>query len=166
MPFMSVSEYADYRGVSRQAVNKAIRDGRITETEDENGKRGVISEHADKSWDANTRPSMKDLSYSQAKIRSEEIKTRLFQLKYDELMGKLVPIEEIVAGIEQEYTAVKAVLLAIPTKLAVKLSTVTNPIEVKKILDEAINEALGELQADARHREEQIQRRLDAAKQE
>lgn len=50
MPRMSVRGYARHRGVSHTAVQKAIRDGRITQRKD--GK--IDSGRADKQWAAST----------------------------------------------------------------------------------------------------------------
>lgn len=54
MPLMSMAEYARHRGVSKAAVNYAIRDGRITPTLDHAGKRVIDSDLADTQWSQNT----------------------------------------------------------------------------------------------------------------
>lgn len=54
MPRMSIAQYAKHRGVSDQAVYRAIRAKRVTVRLDDDGKRYIDSEAADKEWFANT----------------------------------------------------------------------------------------------------------------
>lgn len=53
-----MSQYATYRGVSRAAVSKAVKSGRISVI-DEDGKRLVDSDAADKEWAKNSDISKK-----------------------------------------------------------------------------------------------------------
>lgn len=52
----NASAYAEHRGVSRMAVSKAVKAGRIKK--DANGKIDVAQADAD--WEANTKPQMQD----------------------------------------------------------------------------------------------------------
>src|SRR5689334_9685469 len=52
MPLMSQSAYARHRGIKRQSVHQAVKEGRIHLTDD--GK--VDSETADREWAASTHP--------------------------------------------------------------------------------------------------------------
>ncbi len=59
MPLMSMRSYAKYRGVSPQAVSKAVAAGRITTEVDANGERKINSEVADQQWASNSNQSRK-----------------------------------------------------------------------------------------------------------
>lgn len=56
MPFMSFAKYAKHRGVTRGAVNKALKEGRITPVVGPEGKVGLNSEQADAEWSKNSQP--------------------------------------------------------------------------------------------------------------
>lgn len=59
VPRLSFRQYAKYRGVSAQAVTKAVQKGRITPVLDENGRRWIDPEKADLQWDSNSAPEKK-----------------------------------------------------------------------------------------------------------
>jgi hypothetical protein len=62
MALMGFREYARYRGVSGEAVSKAVRSGRISTIQDHNGNRKIDPAIADQEWDRNTNHTKKNVS--------------------------------------------------------------------------------------------------------
>lgn len=70
-PLLTMSAYAEHRGVSRRAVDKALRDGRISSAAAAKNDRGhwqIDAELADQEWDANS----VGVGAPEAKRRQEE----------------------------------------------------------------------------------------------
>lgn len=82
------------------------------------------------------------------KVQVERLRKEKAQLELDVMQGKLVAIEDVGRAVEAEYTAVRAHLIAIPSKLAGELSTMDKPVEIKNKLEDSINEALSELSSE------------------
>ena len=61
MALMGFREYARYRGVSGEAVSKAVRSGRISTIQDHNGNRKIDPAIADREWEANSQHSKKNV---------------------------------------------------------------------------------------------------------
>jgi phage terminase Nu1 subunit (DNA packaging protein) len=82
-----------------------------------------------------------------------EAKTRLTNIKADQaaiklklMQGEYVPLCDVEKRQAEEVTRVRTKLLALPSKLARRLSGKTFSIqEVSDVLTEAVNEALSEL---------------------
>ena len=103
MAAMSQRAYAQHRGVSHKAVQKAIEGGRITVLPD--GR--IESDIADEQWDRNTREhapfSGQDddgsgfgaTQYSKARAVREHYQARLAKLEYEERVGSLVSKDEV-----------------------------------------------------------------------
>jgi phage terminase Nu1 subunit (DNA packaging protein) len=94
-----------------------------------------------------------DSDSAKKKIREEELryeKARAdkVQLQVEQLRAELVPIEDVARVVESEYAAVRAALLAIPSKVSAELANLTSVIEIKRHLEDHINETLAELSAD------------------
>ncbi len=89
-----------------------------------------------------------DKKLLEEQLRYETARADKVSLEVEKRKGELIPFEDVCALLEKEYSAVKAGLLAIPTKLALQLSTVDQPKEVKRHIEDAINEVLTELTAD------------------
>jgi len=87
------------------------------------------------------------------RLREEQLRYEIeradkMALQNAKLRGEVVSIEEVAGVVESEYAAVKAALLSIPYKSAGELAVMDNVIEIKKLLDGLLNEALSELSAD------------------
>lgn len=92
---MSQRAYAAHRGESRRAVQKAIRDGRITV--DADGK--IDASKADAEWEANTDPAKRRLavestpaasSFVQARAANELLKAQERKIRLQRLKGEVV----------------------------------------------------------------------------
>jgi hypothetical protein len=59
-----------------------------------------------------------------------------------------IHISELSQAVEKEYTRIRQKLLGIGPKVSHIVAPITNPIEIKQILDEEVNEILEELSYD------------------
>lgn len=81
-------------------------------------------------------------------LRLEKAKADKIELEVAKIRGEQVPIQDVAAIVEKEYSAVRSQLIAIPTKTCLELSTIDDPAIIKSKLQDAINECLIELSAD------------------
>lgn len=70
------------------------------------------------------------------------------KLDYEEAVGKLVSIESVSKIVEQEYSRVRARLLAIPSKLAPDVALIDDVSLCRSQIEAMITDALSELSAD------------------
>lgn len=107
---MTQAEYARHRGVSRQAVNKAVGLGKI-QMREEGGRKGIDPAEADRALGLNvarvladdgdaapgrTDPgAMPSSGLTRAKTATEVYRARLAELEYNERLGKLRPVEDV-----------------------------------------------------------------------
>lgn len=79
------------------------------------------------------------------KLRYDTARADKMELEVKKRRDQLVEIETVGQDVDKEYAAVRSALLAIPSKLALDLATITEPAVIKKELEDSINEALSEL---------------------
>jgi hypothetical protein len=117
MDLISQAAYARHRGVTRQAINKAVGAGKI-QVREENGRKGIDPAEADRALGINVQrviaggdddlpehPSRGEPEYrdaprqapglTQARTATEVYRARLAELEYNERIGKLRPVEQI-----------------------------------------------------------------------
>jgi phage terminase Nu1 subunit (DNA packaging protein) len=153
---MSLRAYATRRGVSSEAVSKAISAGRLRDSVER--VRGIPKiadpELADREWEENTRPvgggSDDRSSYNKFRELREEELWKQAQLKRenDELelavrKGQFVPVAEVEAKLGEEYGAVRTRLLALPARLKQYLTHLS--VSDVRLIETLIREALEEL---------------------
>jgi phage terminase Nu1 subunit (DNA packaging protein) len=170
MPLMTFAAYSRHRGVSKQAVTKAIAAGRISVVV-ENGKRFVDSDVADVEWERNSQHDQRRIPIqdedSQAPVQSEgEQKTpategpsgtqsytknravrehynaRLAKLSFEQRSGKLVEEEQVKKEAFVIARRVRDSLLAIPDRVAAELVNEPNQFRIHARLTEEIRKAL------------------------
>lgn len=169
----SLRAYARHRGVSVEAVSKAIMSGRLKESVVViGGKPKVASvEIADREWDANTRPrvdrpvtaaapaeepvispaGVPDYNRSRAlreaaAARREAALADMAEIEVAEKRGELVPAVEARAYIIDKFTVVKTKILGVPTRIAQQLPELA--AAVVPVVDSLLREALEELAAE------------------
>jgi hypothetical protein len=173
MATMTQAEYARHRGVSRQAVLKAVRAGRIVL--DQDGR--IDPESADASWRRNTDPSKPSNSvagnprgavprgrrsislpvrlpaqgpssgpdYHVSRAVRETYQAKLVRLEYELKTGKLIDAEESRRASFQDNRRVRDLLLAIPDRTAAQLAACSDPTECHRLLTAEIRRACEEL---------------------
>jgi hypothetical protein len=156
MPLVSVRKYAERRGVSHTAVQKAIKQGRIKPTAD--GKIDV--EQADRDWDRNTSPvnapkrtpksdgATVGPTYAQSRAVRELYLARLAKIEFEERAGKLISRDEATVAAFTKARTVRDNLLNIPDRVAAMLAAETDPVRTHQILTDEIRKALIELSGD------------------
>jgi phage terminase Nu1 subunit (DNA packaging protein) len=72
---LSFGAYARRRGVSVEAVSKAVRDGRISVLTDAKGHRQIDPETADREWEENSDPSKRIGGAAAAAVAKERFET-------------------------------------------------------------------------------------------
>ena len=150
---LSLRGYARHRGVTLQAVQKAIQSGRIGTVKDSKGKPKIDPETADRLWNQNTSEAMQrdpktadaGTSYANARAIRENYLARLAKLDYEAKAGKLLDADKI----KTEWTAIistaKSKILSVPSKAKAALPHLTlNDIST---IEELIREALEEIAA-------------------
>lgn len=163
------AELARRLGVSRQAVSKAIKTGRIQTVSG-----GLVEfERALASWRGNSHPieglkaagrsapppsvplaeGPEDLSssssasstFATSRAIREAYLARLARLDYEERVGKLLPADEVRKTAFQAARRARDLLLAVPDRLSAVLAASTDPGEVRNLLTEEIQRAVNEL---------------------
>lgn len=77
-----------------------------------------------------------------AKLKKE---TEKLELDIEIQKGLYIPASEVASTVATEYTRVRQKLLALESKLSYVLAPITDPIEIRKIIDQEIQEILEEL---------------------
>lgn len=153
--FLTQAAYARHRGVSRPAVARAVREGRISTTPD-----GLI-EHAvaDLQWQANTRPRVKAtelapdaakqaggaMSYQEAR-RRQAVADALMAERAELLQaGELIRVQAVRDALALDYATTREGLLQLPARLAPLLAAEGDPAAVERMLRGEIHQALTRL---------------------
>jgi hypothetical protein len=159
MALISARKYAEHRGISHTAVQKAIRQGRIHPTSD--GRIDV--EQADRDWGRNTTPAITPrrttqvhrapdpsggTTYAQSRAVRELYLARLAKIEFEEKSGKLVSRDEVTVAAFTKARTVRDNLLNIPDRVAAMLAAETSAARAHQILTEEIRKALLELSGD------------------
>jgi hypothetical protein len=156
MPLMSQRGYARHRGVALNAVQVAIKRGRIETTED--GK--IDSELADAQWERNTSPyapksgtrgSRDDdgdgfgaSQYSKARAVREHYQARLAKLEYEEKVASLISKNEVQVAAFNKFRQFRDHMLNIPDRIAAMVAAESEAAKCYEILATEIRKALNE----------------------
>lgn len=154
---MSIRAYAQHRGVSHEAVRKAIATGRIqTEPDD-----SIDPSKADAQWDKNTQPGQsspkasgaadetRGANYQNARAVRETYAARLSKLEFETRSGKLIDVDDTNTKFFNLARQLRERIQQIPRKVShdIVAAVVKKPDvrDVEDILDAAIRQALEEL---------------------
>lgn len=146
---VSLRAYARHRGVSHEAVRKALAAGRITV-----GPEGRIDpEAADREWDANTRPApgleasedQAPRPFAQSRAVREHYRAELARIEYEARAGRLVDAEEVRAAAFTCARRARDLLLAMPDRVAPVVAGLADVPECRRVLEDEVRRALDEL---------------------
>jgi phage terminase Nu1 subunit (DNA packaging protein) len=87
-----------------------------------------------------------DKQLKEEQLRYEKARADKVELEVKKTRRELISIAEISPSNQRVFAAVRAGALAMPKKLALTLCSMTDPIEIARELEDAVNEWLGELQ--------------------
>ncbi len=165
---LTLTQYAAHRKVSKAAVSKAVKEGRITLVVDPaTGKRSVDPITADKEWTANTVAGQKSAagvngqpppgeakpaddkpkgpSYADSRAIREAYAARMSKLEYQEKMGSLMSVEKVKSDSFRMARITRDAILAIPDRISHELAATTDQHTVHVTLTKALIEALDQL---------------------
>jgi hypothetical protein len=162
MSLMSMRQYAKHRGVTVEAVSKAVKAGRISCNRDERGYAQIDPDVADREWDANTDPGKSKKPLTEAPSEADEnaktvkksaaiykmYQARLTKLEFEEQSGQLHNVDQCKRDAFKVARAVRDALLGIPDRLSAELSGESDQFIVRQKLDAEIRQALQALAAD------------------
>ena len=154
---VTVKDYAAHRGISVQAVRKAIREGRLGRAAYKKGNSYVIDKDlADQAFDKNTNPSLRRsaeqinsgkaaaqgraepaapeqaLSYSKARAYGEGFKAKLLDLEFREKSGQLVRADEVKTSTFKVVRMFRDAVQNIPVRIVNELAAVVGDVEPGK----------------------------------
>lgn len=168
---VTLTAYAKTKGVSVEAVSKAVRVGRLSKSVvfDAKSRPRVIPELADQEWVANTdsaqqrvpavapprpepepdqpvaRDEPKTATFQQARTLREAYMARLAKLEFDEKSGLLVRADAVKNEAFKVARTVRDNMLNIPDRIAAELANETNQFKVHQRLTAEIRRALEDL---------------------
>ncbi len=170
MALISRAEAAREMGVSVQAVYKAIREGRLTAIEDNEGKTVINGDTLVEEWNKksafrrvrksvaankngektaivakprNSRTKEAIPDYEESKARTEHLKAELLELDRQAKERTLVPVAEVELQWLEIITVARTKLLGLPSKAKQRIPDLDT--SAVSILDDIIREALEEL---------------------
>lgn len=169
---VTLTAYAKMKGVSTEAVSKAVRVGRLSKSVvfDAKNRPRVIPHLADQEWVANTdsaqqrvpavppprppepepeapaaRDEPKTATFQQARTLREAYMARLAKLEFDEKSGLLVKADAVKNEAFKTARIVRDGLLNIPDRIAAELANETNQFKVHQRLTHEIRRVLEDL---------------------
>ena len=169
---ITLTEYARRKGVSVEAVSKAVRVGRLAKsvTWSKANKPRLLPDLADQEWHASTDPSQqrvpavppprpepeaeqpanepKTATFQQARTLREAYMARLAKLEYDEKSGLLVRADAVKNEAFKVARTVRDNMLNIPDRIAAELANETNQFKVHQRLTQEIRRALEDMKID------------------
>lgn len=162
---ISVRAYAKQIQLSHTAVQRAVKEGRITPEPD-----GTIDpQKANAQWAANTRRRIDSAAlpissetpeprasnipdYKESRALREAFAARIAKLEYEEKRGKLVNIDEVKVSVFNKARRLRDRILQVPRKTApeiVSIVTATPDVRsVEECIANALREALEDLSDD------------------
>ena len=162
--WLTPADYARHRRVSRQAVHKAIAEGRIPLV------RGRIDRvAADRDWEENSEPPApaaagtepgNAATYNQARTLVQIYRARRERFELEELEGKRVDAQETLQAADDYGRRVKDALMSLPGRLGPRVAAESSRVkceqlilaEVRRLCEELADAAVKEGGAIARPR--------------
>lgn len=163
---VTITEYARQKGITHDAVRKAIKAGRLKEclVTNEKGRLRLVPDVADREWQANTQHHRKpgpqpvagaadlpaddsDLlddipNFNVSRAKREAYQAELARLEYEEKQGTLVNAEAVKKESFRVARLVRDAMLNIPDRIAAELASDTDTFSVHKRLTDEIRTAL------------------------
>jgi len=172
---VTLTEYARQRGVSHEAVRKAVKVGRLAKSVvfGPTGKARIIPSIAEAEWSANTdsaqqrvpavapprpvaepepeqatRDEPRTATFQQARTLREAYMARLARLEYEEKSSLLVKADAVKNEAFKTARIVRDNILNIPDRVSAELANETNQFKVHQRLMLELRRALEELRVD------------------
>lgn len=143
---LSQSDFARHIGVSRSYVTALKKSGRLVMDDEGRVLVGPSMEAIARSSGAPERAAVITPDYSDAKERKEHYAAELARLDLDERTGKLMPSADVKAVIADAATTLRTRLESLPDQLAPQLAATGDEQQVRAMLADAVEIALGEME--------------------
>lgn len=159
---ISLTAYAKHRGVSKEAVSRAIKKGRLARCVERNerGQPKIRSaDEADAEWAETTRPqpavmppTSDDPSaagvyvYAVEAAREKHFKANLAELEFKTKSGEVINGDEAREIVIERFTEVRTKLLGLPRRIRQRFPQLTT--EDVRVIDNLVREALEALSGD------------------
>ncbi len=164
--------YSRRRGVSKEAVSKAIEAGRITTVPGQNGRKLIDPEVADIQWAKNTDPLQSaranapkgnrglpvtgnsgaggdggdgGSAYWDARTLREQSEAAIASMKRQQMEGELVERRRVEEASMRIGRTLRDAVLAVPTKLAPELSHLTDAWQIEQRITAALRQVLDDV---------------------
>jgi hypothetical protein len=148
---MTLTAYAARRGVSKMAVVKAVKVGRLQECvgRNERGQPFIADpDLADREWDANTDPTRMPVDsvstdFQDSKAKHEYFKAAKAEVEFMKAAGELVLASDFKNKLEDAFRSCRSKLLGIPTRAKQNLPHLSQSDVT--VLETLVREALEDL---------------------
>jgi hypothetical protein len=156
---LNQAEYARHKGVSREAIRKAILSGRITQTVLESGVKGIDPELADKQWADNTfignvrskdgdaiiasenatsdeakKAEVSGPSYADSRAKREKLAAEMLEMELEIKAKRLVRADEVEHQAFEDGRKIRNSIMSLPDRLAPLLASETDVSKIHTIL--------------------------------
>jgi len=84
----------------------------------------------------------KNVTYMQAKTAREVYEAKIKQLDYEELIGKMLPADQVKSHLAGKIVAMRDAFLQIPSRLVSVLAAETDPVKIHALLEDEIARAM------------------------
>lgn len=143
-----VDTVATALGCSTQAVRQASWDGHFGQPK--HGWLDVLD--VLRGWAKRDRKRL--LAKTNADEKLKVTRNEILEIRRDEALKKLVPLEEVQRTVMRGFMALKSRLLIVPRRLCSPLAVTTDPVDVETRIDAEIREALSEISSCEWYQEE------------
>jgi phage terminase Nu1 subunit (DNA packaging protein) len=140
-------EIEAHTGVAQRTIRQWIEDGVIPQTDD----MGLVVKSIITYYKGQTAEARRDRTKEGrdklyvSKVRLSEAQAEKLELENTLRQGKLVEADAVVLAWSGYIASCKALLLGLPTRLALELAGVSDPKLVQQMIQESIDQALLEL---------------------
>lgn len=152
---LTMAQYAKERGVSKQAVSKAVQSGRLQKAlVREGGSIRIDPKIAATEWTANTQvgraapvtaavdTERQPVDYFISRAKREEALAEIARLECERQKETLVAAEDVKKQAFAVARQVRDGMLNIPDRVAAELASMTDQFEIHRFLTEEIRKAL------------------------
>jgi hypothetical protein len=142
MSLESIAKLADLTGLSRESVSRKLR-GLPFHTGERNSKLFESQDVLPVLYGLDEREEAVDLNAARAKLAEKQVEKIDFDMELKS--GAFIPYDVMLSQAQRVFVAFRTRICSIPTKLAPKVASMDDPIDVEEALDEHLTEALEEL---------------------
>lgn len=142
---LSQSDFARHIGVARSYVTALKKSGRLVLDDDGKVLVGPSMEIMSRTSGAPERAAVVKADYSDSADKKNYYAAELARLDYEERCGNLMPADDVKSAIADAATTLRTRLESLPDQLAPQLAAISDEQQVRAMLADAVEMALGEV---------------------